>query len=317
MRGFACGAGARWIVVSSWVAATLCSAPRAGESFVFESLAEGVHLVRPAHATESRTNSLVVEREDGLLVAASQPSPAAARELLAAIEARLGRPLRYLALPHSHADAAGGASAFPESMLVIGTSGYLEALRDPEYDFGAETRIRSLASPAWSEPPRRLPTLVLEAKTLLDDPKNPVELLPFGRVHSRGDMLLILPRSGIFFGGALLAPGRDPYAGDAQIASWMAALNHLVREAPRVLIPLRGASVDLETLRAQRDGFAWLQGQVNSGLSDRLSHDAILSSILEHAGLSERFASDSPFLIGLIERAIEEAAATRAKFHRP
>ena len=55
------------------------------QPFVVDTLLDGVWLFRaPEHPT-SHTNSLVIEREAGLLVVESQPSPEAARQLLRAI----------------------------------------------------------------------------------------------------------------------------------------------------------------------------------------------------------------------------------------
>jgi glyoxylase-like metal-dependent hydrolase (beta-lactamase superfamily II) len=284
----------------------------AKEPFAVDLLGDGVHLFRPPVDATDRTNSLVVERGDGLLVVGAQPSPAAARRLLAAIGARFEAPVRYLVLPHSHADAAGGASAFPDSVLVIGGSGCRSAMVDADYDFGAEARVRA-GGDGWTEPPRRPPALVLEARATLADERNEVELLPFGGGHSPGDMLVRVPGHGVFFAGALIFPDRKPYAGDSSIGKWMSALNHFVRQSPRVLVPLRGAIVGNEELRRQRDALAWLRGQVENGLTERWPHEEILRRILEMPEAAERFAVESPFFEPLVRRTIRQAVETRVK----
>lgn len=283
------------------------------ESFVVEELAAGVLLFRPAADAPGRVNSLVVEREDGLLVVAAQPSPAAAGELLAAIRCRSTRPVSYLVLPHSHAEAGGGASAFADRVLVIGTTGCRDALARADYDFGAEVRARSTESSAWVEPERPAPVLVLESRTWLADPRNTVELLPLGRSHSRGDLLVRLPEHDVLYAGALLFPDDRPYADDARVGSWLSALNHLVRQRPRVLLPLRGPAVDIADLRGQRDALAWLRGQVDHALRERSTHDEVRDRVLRLPDIGSRFATDSPFLPGLVERVIQEAEARRKK----
>lgn len=289
----------------------LCAAPlcpaRAGAAFEVEELAPGVRLYRPAPNGAGGSNSLVVDREDGLLVAGAQPSPALARKLLAAIAERTDKPVRYLVLPHSHAEAAGGASAFPDSTLVIGSAGCLEALQDPDYEFGAEVRLRASDPSSWAEPPRRLPDLVPGARTLLTDPRNEVELLPFPGSHSVGDMALYLPGSDIFFAGATVFPDRSPYAADANTSIWISALNHLIRQGPRMVIPMRGPVQGAASLRDQRDALAWLRGKVGEGLIDRLPIDEIRQRILDAEDLGEHFATDSPFLLLLVENAAQAA----------
>ncbi len=268
-----------------------------------------------ARDADGGSNSLVVDRNDGLLVAGAQPSPAMASELLAAIAEHSNKQVRYLILPHSHAEAAGGASAFPDSTLVIGSPGCLEALQDQAYDFGAEARLRASDPSSWAEPPRRLPDLVPGARTLLTDPGNEVELLPFAGSHSVGDMAVYLPGSDIFFAGATVFPDRSPYGADADTDIWMATLNHLIRQRPRIVVPMRGPVQDIASLRAQRDSLAWLRGKIAEGMMDRLSIDEIRERVLEAEDLGERFGTDSPFLPLLVESATQDAWDKRAKRH--
>jgi glyoxylase-like metal-dependent hydrolase (beta-lactamase superfamily II) len=297
------------------VACALSTAAMGAEPpFAVDPMGAGVHMFRPTDDSPERVNSLVVERDDGLLVVTAQPSPTAARALLAAIDSRLSKPVRYLVLPHSHAEAAGGASAFPESVLVIGSRGCRDALEDPDYDFGAEARARAADPGAWHEPPRRLPVLVLEARSTLADPLNPVDLMPFGEGHSAGDLLVRVPGLDLFYLGALIFPDGRPYAGDSRIGSWSSALNQFVRQAPRVMVPLRGPTIGVAALRKQRDALAWLRGQVDNGLTERWPHEEIRERILAAPGLDERFASDSAFLTELIDRTIRESVAARLKY---
>jgi glyoxylase-like metal-dependent hydrolase (beta-lactamase superfamily II) len=298
-------------VVGAFTATAVATEPH--HSFGVDTLGDGVHLYRPADESSDAVNSLVVERNDGVLVVAAQPSPEAARKLLAAIDARLSKPVRYLVFPHSHADTVGGASAFPESVLVIGSLACRDALADADYDFGAEARARSADPAGWGEPPRRLPVLLLEARSTLDDERNPVELLPFGSSHSPGDLLVRVPGHDVFFLGGLIFPDGRPYAGDSQISSWMSALNHFVRQAPRVMVPLRGPVIGVAELREQRNALAWLRGQVEYGLSERWAHEEIRERILAMPEIEGRFATDSPFLAPFIDRAVQQAVADRIK----
>jgi cyclase len=306
---------ARTLVLSAGVVAVAPAAGQAAGPHVVDELASGVHLFRPAEPGPGKVNSLVVERNDGLLVVGAQPTPDAARELLSAIEARFSKPVRYLVLPHSHADAAGGATVFPKSALVIGSLGCRDALARDDYDFGAEARIRA-RNTSWTEPERRAPVLVIETKILLDDERNPVEVMPFGNGHSSGDLLVKLPRHDVFFVGALLFPDRRPYGNDAKISKWSNALNQLVRQGPRVLLPLRGPALDNAAVRVQRDDLAWLRGQVDSRFKNKLPPEEIRDEILQLPELAEHFAIDSPFLSGLIDRSIEHTLAEQRKFDR-
>jgi glyoxylase-like metal-dependent hydrolase (beta-lactamase superfamily II) len=303
----------RFVVLSLLFAPLALAPARATDSFRVEELAPGVQLFRPASEAHSGSNSLVVDRDDGLLVVGAQPSPGIARKLLAAIAEHSEKQVRYLILPHSHAEAAGGATAFPESTLVIGSQGCVESLEDQQYDFGAEARVRAADPSSWTEPPRRLPALVPLAKTTLRDSRNVVELLPFSRSHSAGDMAVYLPGSDIFFAGAFVFPDRSPDGDDADIGKWVAALNHLIRQGPRIVVPLRGPVQDVASLRPQRDSLAWLRAKITEGMMDRLPIDEIRERVLEAEDIGERFDIESPFLPRLVERATQQAWDTRAK----
>ena len=162
-------------------------------------------------------------------------------------------------------------------------------------------------------PPRRAPTLVISAVTELDDSRNPVRLLPLGQVHSAGDMLVSLPALDLFFVGAVAFPDRGPYAGDSRLSGWNAALRHLVRQGPRLVIPLRGGPVSVDELREERDALAWLSAAITSALSERLTSEQIHERILENG--EKRFAKESPFMTPLVDEAIRQIQATRNRRH--
>jgi glyoxylase-like metal-dependent hydrolase (beta-lactamase superfamily II) len=288
--------------------ATVAAAP-----FAVDPLADGVYLFRPAGDTAGRANSLVVERRDGVLVVDAQPTPQAARELLEEIARRIGKPVRYLVLSHPHADAAGGAAAFPDPVVLVGSAGCRDALLDPAFDFGGEARAR--AASAWAEPPRRAPVVVLFAKTVLADERNAVELFPVSRGHSSGDLMVQLPGPDVLYAGDLLFPDGNPFAGDADVGGWLETLNQIVRESPRVTVPLRGPALAIEAIRAQRDALAWVRGEVEAGFADRLPLEEVAQRVLDAPDIEKRFSrTASPsFLPGLVERVIAESVERRRK----
>ena len=251
-----------------WSFAAAEESQTAPGTFRVEKLADGVSLFLPPDGRVDLTNAVVVERGDGLLVVNAQPSPAAAELFLADLARHSTLPVRYLVLPHPHADAAGGASSFPRDTLVIATDVCRDAMRDPAFDFAAEARRRSAVPAAWTAPPRRLPTLVLHARTRLDDEKVPVELLPLAQAHTDGDLLVQLPVQNVISGGSIVFADRNPYAGDGHIGGWLAALNNIAKTSPAAVVPLRGRVLDAREIRVLRDCFAWLRGHVDLGFID-------------------------------------------------
>jgi len=74
-----------------------------------------------------------------------------------------------------------------------------------------------------------------------------------------------------------------------------------------MVIPMRGPVQGAASLRDQRDALAWLRGKVGEGLIDRLPIDEIRQRILDAEDLGEHFATDSPFLLLLVENAAQAA----------
>ena len=308
-----------WIVVAALLLAPILAAPP-DAVFHVETLADGVHLYRPGDAEKERTNALVIEREDGLLIVGAQPTPAAARELIGAVGRRVDGEIRYLVLPHSHAEAAGGTLAFPGSTLVIATQAFGEALDDEQYDFGAEARLRASPPATWQPPARPAATLLLDARVVLADTRNKVEIVPFGGLHSSGDMLVRVGDDNVIYVGALIFPNGDPYAGhdprDSDIARWTRQLSQLIREHPQTLVPLRGPVIGFDELRRQRNALSWLQAQVDDGMADDLSLEQVRDRILAAESIGDHFDVDSPFLPSFIDKAIDEVVIDRRKRQR-
>jgi glyoxylase-like metal-dependent hydrolase (beta-lactamase superfamily II) len=280
------------------------------------TLSQGVHLVSPVDvADRDRTNALVVEQASGLLVVNAQPSPEAAREMLGLLASALpNQKVRHLALLHPHADAAGGASAFPEGTLVIASEGTALDLADSAYDFGAEARERSGGT--FREPPRPKVGLRLQGNAVLDDSQRPVTFFPLAPGHSRGDLLVEIPSADLMAAGSLLFKDRNPWAGTASIGGWIGHLSNLVSSGRGTFLPLQGPPVDAQEVRSQRDTFAWARGEIDAAFVDRTPATEIPARILASSRAATYFdlAASPSFARGVLEQAVREAQAQRRKF---
>jgi cyclase len=223
--------------------------------------------------------------------------------------------VRYLVLTHPHAEAAGGATAFPESALVIAAGGCRLAMEDPAYDFGGEARRRAKDPASWKEPPRRLPTLVLGSPTSLEDPKHRVVLTPVQQAHTRGDLLVSVPDSGILAVGHLVTLDRNPYPQDANLHGWMIVLNDLEDFGAKRFVALEGPSMEPREALVLRDSLLWVQGQVAQLFVDRVPPGTMPDRVAEAPGGSKLFdTSASPsYLRELAGAAVREAEADRKK----
>ena len=281
-------------------------------AFDVTELAHGVTLFTAASPGSKAPNSLVVERKDGLLVVDAQPTVEGGRALVAAIAKVSKQPIRYLVLTHPHADAAGGAGAFPAGTLVVSTPAARDRLADPAYDFAGEMRLRA---PDAAAPIRPTPVLLSDGPFTLDDPDRRVVVYPLPRAHCEGNLWVEIPQAGILAVGDLVVVDRNPYAADASINQWIALLNDLARTEGTKIVPLAGPPVDAAVVRQMRDAFAWTRSRINKGFIDLDPPDQIVERALADPKTATWFDLEArpSFVRTVFDRAYEEAVEERRK----
>ena len=299
----------------AWMGALAAPAAVRRGDFDVETLSPGIRVYRNTAATLAGANSLVIERADGLLVVDAQPTPSAAKALLASIASDLKKPVRYLVLTHPHAESCGGASAFPQDTLVVAAANARTALEDKGYDVGAEMRARAADAGTWDEPKRVLPVLYASAPFTLDDPVHKVILYPLPHAHSRGDLWVEIPGTGVMAVGGLLVGDRNPYGTDSDIRGWIGALNDLIRNDLTALVPSRGPALTVETVRATRDALAWTRGRVQEAFTDLVPAGEIVDRVLADRGLPQWFdpAAKPSFARTIVTQALNETVADRKR----
>ena len=287
------------------------------EPFVVDELHDGVWLFRAPDHQATHTNSLVVDRETGLLVVDSQPSPAAARQLLQAIAEISSKPVTYLLLTHAHVESTGGASAFPDSTLLIASMVTHLALADEERDLAGETRLRTADPDSWKAPPRVRPDLVITSGTRLMDGERIVELLPLHGGHYPGSLILRLENVGLYYVGSAVVTDRNPFADVAHsdLRAWITSLNSLSVLRPELVVPSRGKPIDAETLRRFRDSLTWVVGQIENAFIEGIDTDKVIDFAMDSPELQEYFdlETDPSFVSTLFETAFKDSAAQRGK----
>ena len=299
--------------------AALAAEPVKRDGFEIESLAPGVQVYHHPAKSGPGANSLVVERADGLLVIGAQPTPDAATALLAALARASKKPVRYLVLTDPHAESCGGASAFPAGTLVIASDAARERLADAAYDVGAEERARAADPAKWAEPPRVLPVLHASAPLTLDDPERRAVIVPLRPGHSRGDLWVELPGTGVIAVGGLVAGDGNPYAGDADIHSWLGLLNELARDDLTAIVADSGPVLTVADVRRMRDAFAWTRLRVQQAFTDLVPHEEIVGRVMADPGMATRFdlKATPSFARDVVQRIFDEVVDDRRRRGMP
>ena len=220
----------------------------------FRPVADGVYV---AVAEPAAVNIGLVVGGTGALVVDTGSSPAQGAAIRGAAEAVAGVPVTAVLITHWHWDHWFGLAGF------AGVPGY-----------GHETLAGRLQDPG-------LPAVAAEHGVGVGDvvaPSHPlalarvvdlggrrVEFVHFGRGHTDGDVVAIVPDANLVFAGDLLEQSGPPAFGeDCHLKDWPSALDGVLGliDEDTVIVPGHGDPVDRMFAFDQRARISGLYGQV-------------------------------------------------------
>ena len=189
-------------------------------------------------------NSGFVVGTDGVLVVDARYTPALARELLDKIRAVTNAPILWVVNTHYHQDHTWGNSVFKEQGAVIVAHAetrdaflkyspiYLDFYRERGAEaFALLKDVRFVA-----------PDTLFSDGATFDLGGVSVELRHFGRGHTAGDAVVVVPKDRVAFTGGLLSNGYHPNLGDpgADFDNWLKTLDRLRGMSVRRFVPGQG-----------------------------------------------------------------------------
>ena len=159
-----------------------------------------------------------------------------------------------------------------------------------------------------------LPTLTFDRSAILHKGDRQIQLLYFGRGHTRGDIVTYLPREKVVVMGDLLTGG-IPFARDGYPSEWAETLVLVAKLDVEKVIPGHGGVMSGKQVITDRVNFTRdVVAQVKKGLGEGKSGDAIKAA-MDVSKYQGTFAPDPtgrpikewPSLSALVDRAIMEA----------
>jgi glyoxylase-like metal-dependent hydrolase (beta-lactamase superfamily II) len=209
------------------------------------------------------SNAGFVVTDDGVLVVDALGSPALASELLAEIRRVTTQPLRTVVVTHYHADHIYGLQVFKAAGASIVAHG---AAREYLHSDTAQRRLeasRQELAP-WVDEQTRLvgaDRWLAGDETRLQMGSYDILIRRAGPAHTPEDLVVFVPRLGVLFAGDLFFRGRIPFVGQADSRLWIASLERLIDDQPRLVVPGHGpVSTDpLADLELTRDYLAHLR----------------------------------------------------------
>lgn len=219
----------------------------------FEQLRPGIW--RAVASPASVTIGLVAG-DDGALLIDTGSSPSQGARLREAAEAVAGVPLVAVVVTHAHFDHYYGLAAFDD----LPTYGH-ESLVDARAADHVEQEAAELGFATTELTPPNRP---LSLARMVDLGGRHAEIVHFGRGHTAGDLVVIVPEAEVIFTGDLLEQGAPPAMGpDCFLKEWPAALDGvlgLVNEHT-LLVPGHGEPFDRVFAFTQRAEISSVYGQ--------------------------------------------------------
>jgi glyoxylase-like metal-dependent hydrolase (beta-lactamase superfamily II) len=106
-----------------------------------------------------------------------------------------------------------------------------------------------------------LPTRTFEGELALVVGDVPVRLLEVGPAHTRGDLLVHLPRQGAVFTGDILFVDGTPIMWEGPIANWIRACDRILELAVETVVPGHGPVTDDRGVRAVRGYLEYISAE--------------------------------------------------------
>ena len=244
-------------------------------------------LVLPNRGVDLVPNIGVIGGTEAVLVVDTGLGTANASAVLAfAAEVAKGRRL-YLTTTHFHPEHAYGAQVFAgEATYLVNRAqaddlaakgaGYLEMFRG--LGEVVARRLEGVRVPT--------PDVVYDGARELDLGGRTVLLRPTGRGHTAGDQVVEVPDAGVLFTGDLAETGQfailpwfPPHDTDVTGVGWLAVLDRLTADEPRVVVPGHGEVGDVSVLTDVRDYLRELRDETWRRRDSDLGVDEIAAEV--------------------------------------
>ena len=238
-------AHAAWILAALAMLATATASRAQQQQLPVSSIADGVfvHTGQTAQMTRENDGAIAnvgfIVGEDAVAVIDTGGSLREGRQLLAAIRARTGKPIRYIINTHGHPDHVFGNGAFvQDGTTFVGHANLPRALAT-RGQFYLDAFRRSMGDQLIDEVSLVPPTLLVGGTLNLNLGARTLVLRAWPAAHSDCDLTVLDEKTGTLFAGDLVFLAHTPVL-DGSLRGWLGAIGELGALPAQRVVPGHG-----------------------------------------------------------------------------
>ncbi|MEO7335275.1 MAG: MBL fold metallo-hydrolase [Caldimonas sp.] len=228
------------------------------------------------------SNAGFVVTSEGVVVFDALGTPALGRRLAELIASKTPQPIRRVVVSHYHSDHFYGLQALKKPGVDVWAHERVRDYLATEAPAARLTERRSSLAPWVNESTR----VVVPDRYVGDDTVFSLGGLTFhvmhaGPAHTPEDLMMMVEEDGVLFVGDLMFSGRIPFVGDADVSSWIKAIDRVLAFKPRVVVGGHGPASThaVADLALTRDYLVYLREQISAAFEEGLDFDAAYARI--------------------------------------
>ena len=222
-------------------------------------------------------NAGFVVTSEGVVVFDALGTPALGKRFADLIAATSPQPVKRVIVSHYHADHFYGLQALRRPGVEVWAHAHVRDYLATEAPVARLAERRQSLAPWVNEKTR----VVAPDRYVGTDAVSRLGGLTFrvlhaGPAHTPEDLMLLVEEDGVLFVGDLMFSGRIPFVGDAEVSSWIRAIDRVLALKPRVVVGGHGpASMHaVADLALTRDYLAYLRTQIAAAFDEGLDFEA-------------------------------------------
>jgi len=223
------------------------------------------------------SNAGFVVTSDGVVVFDALGTPALGKRLAELIAKTTTQPIKRVVVSHYHSDHFYGLQALRRAGVDVWAH---ELVRDYLATDAPAARLleRKQSLAPWVNDKTRI---VVPDRFLGEDTQFRMGGLTFhvmhaGPAHTPEDLMMLVEEDGVLFVGDLMFTGRIPFVADADVTSWIKAIDRVLAFKPRVVVGGHGpeSTNAVADLALTRDYLVYLRQQMSAAFDEGLDFDA-------------------------------------------